>query len=228
MPVDVTYKYNEINNTTTAYVYNEDGFKNTKPTWLLSEDKKTYSKLFYTNQTYLTPFTGLNENIDMIKISINLIDTTPPGITFNYILNENNTVTVEAISNEELKNNKPTWILSEDNLTYSKTFNANQNYTTNFTDKFGNSKDYNIFFNNIKIHYNIEYEYNELDNTVTAKIISSTKLKNTKPTWVLDSNNLIYTKTFNTNQNYTTPITDIYGNIEYVTISFDLIKNKGE
>ena len=206
------------------FIYNENIFQDTKPTWTLSDDNKTYSKTFDKNQTYSTPFTDSNGNMDMIEINVNQIDETPPEITFNYILNEDNSVTVTAISNEALKNTKPTWTLSDDNLSYLKTFYTNQNYSTTFTDKHGNSKNYSISFNSIIINYEITYEYNEQNNTVTVKIISKVPLKNTKPTWSLNNDNTIFTKTFYTNQNYFTPIEDTHGNIENININFDLIK----
>jgi len=42
-------------------------------------------------------------------------------------------------SNEKLANTKPSWSLSEDKLTYTKTFNINQDYTTPVQDIYGNS-----------------------------------------------------------------------------------------
>jgi len=224
MDVDISYTYNEINNSVTAYVYNKDCFKNTKPTWNLSKDNKTYSKTFINNYKYSTPFTDLNNNTDLIEITINQVDDIPPKIEFTYTLNDDNSVTVTATSNEILSKNKPTWTLSEDKLNYHKIFKNNQNYNTTFTDKFGNTDNYNISFDLIRINYEIIYDYDKENNRVTAKIISKTPLKNTKPTWTLNNNDTIYTKTFNTNQNYFTPIEDIYGNVENVNINFDLIQ----
>ena len=143
-----------------------------------------------------------------------------------YTLNEDNTVTVTANSNEEFKPTKISWTLSNNNLTYTNIFKTNQDYTTTFSDKYGNIQSCNIKFDDIHIQYEITYEYDETTNSVIAKITSKTPLQNTKPTWSLNSENTTYTKKFDSNQNYTTPITDIYGNIEYVNISFDYIKEE--
>lgn len=226
MKVDISYEYDDINNVVTAYVYNENGFKNTKPTWTLSSDKKTYSKTFNANTTYATPFTDIYDNTDMIEINISQIDNIPPEITLDYTLNEDNTVTVTANSNEEFKPTKISWTLSNNNITYTNIFKTNQDYTTTFSDKYGNIQSCNIKFDDIHIQYEITYEYDETTNSVIAKITSKTPLQNTKPTWSLNSENTTYTKKFDSNQNYTTPITDIYGNIEYVNISFDYIKEE--
>ena len=47
----------------------------------------------------------------------------------------------------------------------------------------------------------IKYEYNEETNEVIAKIISSTELKDTKPTWNLNEDKKEYTKLFTENTN---------------------------
>ena len=45
-------------------------FKNTKPTWKLSEDKFTYTKDFENDTDYSTPFININEITTSIKINI--------------------------------------------------------------------------------------------------------------------------------------------------------------
>lgn len=221
--VDISYEYNEQDNTVTTSVFYDNGFKNTKPTWNLSADKKTYTKTFNNNLSYSTLFTDLTDNIDMIEINIDKVDDIPPEIEFSYELNEDNTVTVSAKSNELLKENKPTWQIYEDHTIYQKTFYSNQNYKTTFTDIYGNTKEYAITFDLIKIKYEMEYIFDEENNIVTVKVTSSVPLKNNKTTWSYSKDNTVITKTFKENQNYTTPIEDIYGNIEIITITFDNI-----
>ena len=224
MNVDITYDYNESNNTVNVIIFSEKGFKATKPTWILSSDKKTYTKLFKENISYSTLFYDLSDNFDMVDLNIDSIDDTPPIIEFTYNLNEDNTVTVSAKSNEPLKENKPTWQIYEDHTIYQKTFYSNQNYKTNFSDIYGNTKEYRIFFDNIKIRYEMEYIFDKENNIVTVKVTSSVPLAKIKPTWSYSQDNRVIIKTFNKNQNYTTPITDIYGNTEIITINFDDIK----
>ena len=69
-----------------------------------------------------------------------------------------------------------------------------------------------------------EYIYNEQFNSVTAKIISDVELRDTKSTWTLNKTKKEYTKEFNQNMNYSTPVQDINGNIVNVEIEFDYIK----
>ena len=56
----------------------------------------------------------------------------------------------------------------------------------------------------IKINSEIEvdYDYHEDSNTVTATIHSKNPLKDTKPTWTLSDDQLSYTKTFASNIKY--------------------------
>ena len=140
-------------------------------------------------------------------------------ITMEYKFNkENNTVTAYMHSNNRLASTKPTWNLSADKYTYSKTFSSNQTYTTPVQDIYGNIKDIEIKINQVlfpKITF--EYEYNS-NGTITGKIKSNIELKDTKPTWILSADKKIYTKMFYSEQTYTTPVQDIYGNIVNVNI----------
>ena len=65
---------------------------------------------------------------------------------------------------------------------------------------------------------NVEYEYNEQENIVIAKMVSSIELKATKPTWTLSENKKEYTKIFTGNINYSTNVEDINGNVYIVNI----------
>ena len=59
----------------------------------------------------------------------------------------------------------------------------------------------------------IKYEYDKVTNRVTAIMISKIELMDTKPTWTLSSDKLTYTKVFDTNMEYTTPVVDVNGNV---------------
>ncbi len=65
---------------------------------------------------------------------------------------------------------------------------------------------------------NMEYIYNEKDNTVTAIMKSNNILKDTKPTWKLSKDKLSYSKVYNTNSKYYTQVQDILGNIAEVEV----------
>ena len=47
--------------------------KNTKPSWTLSKDKLTYTKVFTQNQTYQTPVEDINGHIINANIKIDQI-----------------------------------------------------------------------------------------------------------------------------------------------------------
>lgn len=70
----------------------------------------------------------------------------------------------------------------------------------------------------------VKYEYDEETNKVTAQIISDVELKDTKPTWKLSTDKKIYTKVFDTNMSYSTPVEDIYGNVIQVNINITQVR----
>ena len=88
--------------------------------------------------------TKLNEeanNISNEEVNIKSKQVTKANLTINveYIYNSaNNTVTAIMHSNNELKDTKPSWTLSADKLSYTKTFGVNDVYTTNVEDVNGN------------------------------------------------------------------------------------------
>jgi len=73
-----------------------------------------------------------------------------PNITVKYLYDSSERVTVYIISDRKLKNTKPTWKLSEDGYTYTKTFTNNNNYTTNVIDANGNEVNVSILVNFFK------------------------------------------------------------------------------
>ena len=64
----------------------------------------------------------------------------------------------------------------------------------------------------------LEYKYNSANTNVTVKIKSNSELANTKPTWNLSKDKKEYTKTFDSNQVYTTLVQDNYGNVVIANI----------
>ena len=200
----------------------------TKPTWKLSDDKLVYTKRYNKNQNYITEVKDMYGNIS--KVNIDVAQINGPNIEMEYVYNkQNNTVTAKMKSNKILANTKPTWKLSDDRLIYTKTFNKNEMYYTPVQDTFGNSKMAKIEITQIDDkgpEIEVIYTYNEKSGIVTVDMKSNEIMADTKPTWKLSDDKLIYTKSFNENQNYITEVKDIYGNITKVKISITQITKK--
>lgn len=227
--ITLTYIYNNVENSVTVKATSEIEFKNTKPTWELGKNKKVYIKKYNKNERYDTTFLLVNGSRKVVNINVNQIDDKGPQISTKYIYdNYTDTVTVNMISNEIMLNTKPTWSLSEDKLIYTKKYNKNESYITEVKDIYGNISKVNIDVTQINgPNIEMEYVYNKQNNTVTAKMKSSKILANTKPTWNLSNDKLIYTKTFSKNETYYTPVQDIFGNTKMAKIEINQIDDKG-
>lgn len=225
--IRVEYEYIEETNEVLAKIISNVELKDTKPTWCLSGDRKTYTKKYSENMTYSTPVQDINGNVTNIEIDIKLVQKAK--IQMNYIYNEEeNEVIAQMISDIELKDTKPTWKLSEDKKTYLKTFKENTQYSTPAYDKWGNIIDVNINVQDVKkLELKTEYEYNEKTNEVLAKIISNINLKDTKPTWNLSEDKRTYTKTYKENSAYSTRVESINGEIQNIDLNIDKIDDKG-
>lgn len=227
--ITLTYIYNNVENSVTVKATSEIGFKNTKPTWELGKNKKVYIKKYNNNERYDTTFLLINGTRKVVNINVNQIDDKGPQIITKYIYdNLTDTVTVKMISNEIMADTKSTWKLSDDKLVYTKRYNKNQNYITEVKDMYGNISKVNIDVAQINgPNIEMEYVYNKQNNTVTAKMKSNKILANTKPTWKLSDDRLIYTKTFNKNEMYYTPVQDTFGNSKMAKIEITQIDDKG-
>ena len=225
--VKVEYEYNEQTNQVIAKIVSDVELKNTKPTWKLSEDKKSYTKVFNQNQKYSTTVQNINGQIYEVDVVVDQIQKT--DIKIQEIYNEEeNEVTIQLISNIELKNTKPTWKLSEDKKMYTKTFTSNTKYNTAVEDKWGNIINTNVEVTKIKsLEIQIDYELIKETNQVKAIIASNVKLKNTKPTWKLSEDQKTYTKIYNENSGYMTKIESINGECKDVEIKVKDIDDKG-
>ena len=230
--VNLKYEYNSTTNQVTVKIVSDIELRNTKPSWKLSSDKLTYTKVFTSNTNYQTPVQDKYGNIINVNINVNQIDMQPPEISVDYMFNKDDTVTVSLKSNKKLGNTKPSWSLSSDQLVYKKTFSTGQNYSTPIQDIYGNKT-------NVKIEFKIQkYTYKQDDNSTIkvrylykarteaiVEIISSVKMVNTKPSWKLSADGYSYTKTFNTNNLYVTPIKDVNGVTKNVNILVNLFDN---
>ena len=166
--IDVVYEYDSKSNQVTAKIISDIELQDTKPTWKLSNDKKTYTKVFSSNMSYSTPVQDKNGNV--INVNINVTQVRVAKITMEYEYNKTtNTVVAKMVSDIELKDTKPTWKLSDDKKVYTKSFEANTNYSTAATDKFGNVINIKINITQVKVaEITMKYEYNEKTNTVVA------------------------------------------------------------
>ncbi|MBR3152582.1 MAG: VanW family protein [Clostridia bacterium] len=223
--ITIEYNYNESDNTVMVIVNSSIGFKNTKVSWSLSNDKTRYSKKFENNKEYTTIFTLKDGTI--INKSINITQIKDIEVRTEYQYNEaDNTVTVKVISNVPMKENKVSWKLSSDKKVYSKTFDTNKEYSTIFTQNTGKTIYGNINITQVKdIEVRTEYQYNEEDNTVTAKVISNVPMKENKVSWNLSSDKKVYSKTFDTNQEYATLFTQNTGKTIYGGINITQVKD---
>lgn len=115
LEIRTQYTYNEKNNTVTGKIKSNNPLKNTKVSWKLSQDGKTYTnENLKQNGKYETIIEDIYGNIKSVEINVDLIDDKGPEIKMEYKYNEeNNTVTAIIHSNEELKDTKTTWKLSE-------------------------------------------------------------------------------------------------------------------
>lgn len=213
--------YNQEYNTVTVNIISDKAFENTKPTWKLSDDQKIYTKEFNENINYSTPICIIDGNINLVDISITEIKE--PKIEIEKKYNEdNNTVTVNIISDIKLKNTKPTWQLSDDEKIYTKIFDDNKNYSTPIISINNKIIQVSIIIEEIDKNppiIDLDYKYNE-DDTVTVFIKSNKKLANTKPTWQLSDDKYTYIKSFYNDNDSITPVQDLYGNITKVKVSF--------
>ena len=219
--------YDEENNCVIVNIISDMELMDTKPTWKLSSDRKSYTKVFYENQKYFTTVQNISGEIYEVEIVIDEVQKIE--IEKQEIYDEDkNEVTIQLISNIELKDTKPTWKLSEDKKMYTKTFTSNTKYNTPVEDKWGNIINTNVEVTKIKsLEIQIDYELIKATNQVKAIITSNVKLKNTKPTWKLSEDQKTYTKIYNENSGYMTKIESINGECKDVEIKVKDIDDKG-
>lgn len=226
------YQYDTINNTVTAIMRSNEELADTKPTWALSSDKMTYTKVFNENGSYSTVVTDIYGNTTNVVIKVTQIDDKGPEISLEYIHNQNGTITVIMHSNEELADTKPTWTLSQNKLEYTKIFNEDTEYSTAVYDIYGNETWVKItiltrsytYTNAVGPNITVKYLYDSYDK-VTVQIISDTPLKDTKSTWTLSQDKMIYKKVFTENEIYATVVEDINGNQVEISIIVNFFKD---
>ncbi len=139
LKVTTEFIYNKTTNKVTGKIHSNNPLKHTKTSWTLSADKLTYTNENLTsNGSYYTTVEDIYGGIVQVLIEVKGIDDTPPQITVEYKNNSDGTITAIMHSNEPLGETKPTWTLSRDKLSYTKTFSESMNYTTPVQDIYGN------------------------------------------------------------------------------------------
>ena len=99
--------YDEENNCVIVNIISDMELMDTKPTWKLSSDRKSYTKVFYENQKYFTTVQNISGEIYEVEIVIDEVQKIE--IEKQEIYDEDkNEVTIQLISNIELKDTKPT------------------------------------------------------------------------------------------------------------------------
>ena len=229
--LEISYEYSATNNTVKATVKSNEELSATKKSWKLSSDKLTYSYEFKDNANYTTTFADKWGNESKIQININQIDRIAPKVTVQYVLNNNNTVTVKLISNEALKPTKKSWTFSADKKTYTYTFNKDTDYATTLEDLAGNGTVVRIRYKVKVYNYagspNITVKYLYTSNEqVLVKVISDQKLRKTKQNWTLSADGYTYSYTFTSNSIYDTSFTTTAGKQVPVSIIVNFFKNK--
>ena len=181
LKIQTEFKYNERTNKVVGKIYSNNQLKDTKTSWKLSEDKYTYiNENLSSNGSYYTIFEDVFGQTAQVLIKVEGIDHKAPKITVEYKTNEDGTITAIMHSNEPLGDTKPSWKLSNDKLSYSKTFSESINYTTPVEDIYGNSVDVRIL---VKINKKIQ-SYTSIDETAYPGFKEALqKLKNVHPNW---------------------------------------------
>lgn len=216
-PPKVQLNYTQNDDGTISAIITSNEILKTKQNkrWKLSEDRLNYQYTFTQSiNGYTTTFRDVFENeipltLDA-KIDKNKIVFKPE---IKYVKNDDRTITAIVTSNIEFANTKPTWKLSDDMFTYTKTFANNQDYQTDFVDIYGNKVMKDITIGGLIDTLEIKMQYHKnVDGTVTVMAVSNHKFADTKPTWKLSTDGYTYTKIFTSNQNYQTDFVDVYGN----------------
>lgn len=224
--LEIKIQYDEKTNTVIVNTISNEILGQTKPTWTLSEDKLCYSKIYGENGTYTTTFSDIYGNTT--KVTFEVTEIKSGYEVYTSYNKETNTVKVDVKSNCKFQNTKPTWILSDDGYTYSKEYGKNGTYKTSFTDMNGKTEEVTFEVTLIDEEgpqINIVKEYDEKTNTVLVKAISNEKLGETKPSWELSEDRLVYSKRYALNGTYSTLFRDQYGNESNVVFEIEEIKS---
>lgn len=217
--VTVSYKYDKNTNKVKVTINSNKELKKNSVNnkWTLSKNKKTFTRVFSVNTKFNVILKDKYENKTKKEINVTGIDKTGPKMTIKYSYNSiNNTVTVIATSNEELKNTKPTWTLSKNKKVYTKIYTKNEKlYTTEFQDRYGNKTKANIQVVQVDDkgpQVTITTKYNSDKRSAVVTIVSNEELYNIDSTWTLANNKKTCEIKYKRNGTYNIVLQDKWGN----------------
>lgn len=191
--------------------------------WTLSKDKLTLEKAYKENVQQEIEVKDLLGNAKKVNIVIENYDTTPENIEVSYNTKEptkeNVTATITSkVALQELEG----WVLSEDKLTLTKTYEDNVKETVTIHEEGNKEIGVRIEISNIdRITPEIQVEYNNQEITsqdVVATIKSNEPLQ-TLEGWKLSEDKLSLTKSYDENKTEQVTIIDLAGNEKQVTIA---------
>lgn len=191
--------------------------------WTLLKDKLTLEKAYKENVQQEIEVKDLLGNAKKVNIVIENYDTTPENIEVSYNTKEptkeNVTATITSkVALQELEG----WVLSEDKLTLTKTYEDNVKETVTIHEEGNKEIAVRIEISNIdRITPEIQVEYNNQEITsqdVVATIKSNEPLQ-TLEGWKLSEDKLSLTKSYDENKTEQVTIIDLAGNEKQVTIA---------
>ena len=84
--IEMEYQYDKEKNTVLAIMHSNEEMAETKPTWNLSDDKKTYTKEYDDNENYVTSVKDIWRNETNVHIKIDKIDKVYPFDKFEGVI----------------------------------------------------------------------------------------------------------------------------------------------
>lgn len=190
--------------------------------WTLSEDKLTLDKGYRENVQEEIEIKDLLGNVQNVTITIENYDTTPEDIEVSYSIleatKENVTVTINSkVPLQQLDG----WVLSENKLTLTKTYEENVKETITVIDESNNELAVRVEISNIdrtNPEVQVEYSKKEITNQDIIVAIKSNEPIQELEGWTLSEDKLTLTKAYIENAAEEVVIRDLAGNEKKVTV----------
>ena len=225
--LEVLYSTKEITNENVTVTITSNKQLQEVEGWTRSEDMLTLSKIYTQNTEETVTIYDLAGNSYIANISINNIDKESPILEVNITPTEttSGSVTVEIRANESIQ---PVdgWVLSEDQMTLSKTYIENAEERLTIYDLAGNSTTQDISVNNIdnqSPQLEVNYSTSSLTNGNVTVTITSNKPVQAVDGWALSESQMELSKTYEANTEENIIIYDLVGNSTEVSISISNI-----
>lgn len=184
--------------------------------WTLSEDRKTLTRTYLKNTTETVTVYDVLSNSKTVEIVVNnIIEDSPEcKVSYSTVEQTRGDVTVTITSNREMKELEG-WILSEDKMTLTKTYNQNVEENIELEDIDGNKMTAIISIKNIdkeRPKLEIKYSTEQLTNDkVKVEIKGNEKLK--KPEgWEISADGYTISKYYFENEIVKLKVQDLAGN----------------